>query len=87
MGATLALIYPRLELFFDRKNMNKGLETYNRGYSLVVIHLTTNQPLRCLNRAEQTGSLLVSWELTTNNLNSIVRSSGGVRIEKLGHAT
>src|SRR5690242_14841941 len=37
--------------------------TYNSGYSLVVTHLTTNPPVRCLNRAERTGSLVfnVLW--------------------------
>ena len=35
-------------------------KTYNSGYSLVVTHLTTNPPVRCLNRAEWTGSLTVS---------------------------
>ena len=33
-------------------------KTYNSGYSLVVTHLTTNPPVRCLNRAERTGSLV-----------------------------
>jgi hypothetical protein len=50
--------------------MREGLEeeqkktkTYNSGYSLVVTHLTTNPPVRCLNRAERTGSLVfnVLW--------------------------
>jgi hypothetical protein len=38
-------------------------KTYNSGYSLVVTHLTTNPPVRCLNRAERTGSLVfnVLW--------------------------
>jgi hypothetical protein len=43
---------------------NKLLKkTYNSGYSLVVTHLTTNPPVRCLNRAERTGSLVfnVLW--------------------------
>ena len=41
----------------------KTLKTYNSGYSLVVTHLTTNPPVRCLNRAERTGSLVfnVLW--------------------------
>jgi hypothetical protein len=49
-------------------------KTYNSGYSLVVTHLTTNPPVRCLNRAERTGSLVfnVLWsyveELTINLL-------------------
>ena len=38
-------------------------KTYNSRYSLVVTHLTTNLPVRCLNRAERTGSLVfnVLW--------------------------
>jgi hypothetical protein len=41
----------------------KTAKTYNSGYSLVVTHLTTNPPVRCLNRAERTGSLVfnVLW--------------------------
>jgi hypothetical protein len=41
----------------------KMAKTYNSGYSLVVTHLTTNPPVRCLNRAERTGSLVfnVLW--------------------------
>jgi hypothetical protein len=41
----------------------KSQKTYNSGYSLVVTHLTTNPPVRCLNRAERTGSLVfnVLW--------------------------
>jgi hypothetical protein len=41
----------------------KMTKTYNSGYSLVVTHLTTNPPVRCLNRAERTGSLVfnVLW--------------------------
>jgi hypothetical protein len=41
----------------------KKPKTYNSGYSLVVTHLTTNPPVRCLNRAERTGSLVfnVLW--------------------------
>jgi hypothetical protein len=34
--------------------------TFNSGYSLVVTHLTTNPPVRCLNRAERTGSLVLN---------------------------
>jgi hypothetical protein len=42
-------------------------KTYNSGYSLVVTHLTTNPPVRCLNRAERTGSLVfnVLWSYVT----------------------
>jgi hypothetical protein len=39
--------------------------TYNSGYSLVVTHLTTNPPVRRLNRAERTGSLVVTCSNTT----------------------
>ena len=52
---------------------SKKAKTYNSGYSLVVTHLTTNPPVRCLNRAERTGSLVfnvlwsyVSGGATTN---------------------
>jgi hypothetical protein len=34
----------------------KDKKTYNSGYSLVVTHLTTNPPVRCLSTAERTGS-------------------------------
>jgi hypothetical protein len=45
------------------KGWKKRPKTYNSGYSLVVTHLTTNPPVRCLNRAERTGSLVfnVLW--------------------------
>jgi hypothetical protein len=45
----------------------KTAKTYNSGYSLVVTHLTTNPPVRCLNRAERTGSLVfnVLWSYVT----------------------
>jgi hypothetical protein len=38
-------------------------KTYNSGDSPVVTHLTTSPPVRCLNRAERTGSLVfnVLW--------------------------
>ena len=46
-----------------KKKRKKKPKTYNSGYSLVVTHLTTNPPVRCLNRAERTGSLVfnVLW--------------------------
>ena len=54
--------------FLDREILEptkkkKKTKTYNSGYSLVVTHLTTNPPVRCLNRAERTGSLVfnVLW--------------------------
>ena len=52
----------------------RSAKTYNSGYWLVVTHLTTNLPGRCLNRAERTGSLIVSRPLTTNILASTVSS-------------
>lgn len=68
----------------------KTRNTYNSGYSLVVTHLTTNPPVRCLNRAERTGSLVfnVLWsyvELTvhydvyimTNNPTYVLPSTSG----------
>ena len=50
-----------------RYKKQKEPKTYNSGYSLVVTHLTTNPPVRCLNRAERTGSLVfnVLWSYVT----------------------
>ena len=48
--------------------------------SLVVTHLTTNLPIRCLNRAERTGSLVVSWSFTTKVPKSTVSRNGGAGI-------
>jgi hypothetical protein len=49
----------------ERAKYNKKPEkkTYNSGDSPVVTHLTTSPPVRCLNRAERTGSLVfnVLW--------------------------
>jgi hypothetical protein len=56
----------------EKRETKKGAKTYNSGYSLVVTHLTTNPPVRCLNRAERTGSLVVSCLLDTIALNSSV---------------
>jgi hypothetical protein len=52
----------------------KKTKTYNSGYSLVVTHLTTNPPVRCLNRAERTGSLVfnVLWSYVLVYPNSLV---------------
>jgi hypothetical protein len=61
-----------------RQKKSKKTKTYNSGHSLVVTHLTTNPLVRCLNRAERTGSLIVSWSLTTKVLNSTVSSSADV---------
>jgi hypothetical protein len=57
---TPAKIKPPPIPLFDHIGQQK---TYNSGYSLVVTHLTTNPPVRCLNRAERTGSLVfnVLW--------------------------
>jgi hypothetical protein len=44
-------------------------KTYNSGYSLVVTHLTTNPPVRCLNRAERTGSLVVTCSAAAQTAN------------------
>jgi hypothetical protein len=56
----------------EQKEMAK---TYNSGYSLVVTHLTTNTPVRCLNRARRTGSLVVSCPIVINALKSSVYGS------------
>jgi hypothetical protein len=51
-----------------QSQFGKKTKTYNSGYSLVVTHLTTNPPVRCLNRAERTGSLVfnVLWSYVSN---------------------
>ena len=51
------------EAYHNSMGITKNSKTYNSGYSLVVTHLTTNPPVRCLNRAERTGSLVfnVLW--------------------------
>jgi hypothetical protein len=53
-----------------RKEGPQKEKTYNSGYSLVVTHLTTNPPVRCLNRAERTGSLVfnVLWSYVKDML-------------------
>ena len=45
-------------------------KTYNSGNSPVVTHLTTNPPVNCLSRAEQTGSRVVNvlWSYVVENL-------------------
>ena len=55
-------------------SITMGQKTYNSGYSLVVTHLTTNPPVRCLNRAERTGSLVfnVLWSYVEDVTNSFV---------------
>jgi hypothetical protein len=49
-------------------------KTYNSGDSPVVTHLTTSPPVRCLNRAERTGSLVfnVLWSYVEELLESEV---------------
>jgi hypothetical protein len=39
---------------------SKKKKTFNSGDSPVVTHLTTSPPVRCLNRAERTGSLVLN---------------------------
>jgi hypothetical protein len=53
-------------------------KTYNSGYSLVVTHLTTNPPVRCLNRAERTGSLVfnVLWSYVMEILTNVLYDAG-----------
>ena len=53
---------------------NRLAKTYNSGYSLVVTHLTTNPPVRCLNRAERTGSLVfnVLWSYVEGDVHSTI---------------
>jgi hypothetical protein len=46
--------------------------TYNSRDSLVVTHVTTSPPVRCLSRAERTGSLAVSCLITTKALKMTV---------------
>jgi hypothetical protein len=55
------------EMIVKRETKRKA-KTYNSGYSLVVTYLTTNPPVRCLNRAERTGSLVVSCSIVTYTL-------------------
>ena|SRR5690242_8002572 len=52
------------------RKLQQKRNTYNSGYSLVVTHLTTNPPVRCLNRAERTGSLVfnVLWSYVESKL-------------------
>jgi hypothetical protein len=47
----------------EAKKDDPCAKTYNSGDSPVVTHLTTSPPVRCLNRAERTGSLVfnVLW--------------------------
>jgi hypothetical protein len=47
----------------------KKSKTYSSGDSLVVVHLTTNPPVSCSNRAERTGSLVFTRATATKPLN------------------
>jgi hypothetical protein len=55
---------PSLSTHHDIKKTSipatKKAKTYNSWDSLMVTHLTTSQPVRCLNRAERTGSLVLN---------------------------
>jgi hypothetical protein len=42
-------------------------KTFNSGDSPVVTYLTTSPPVRCFNRAERTGSLVVTTSVDTKN--------------------
>jgi hypothetical protein len=57
-------------------------KTYNSGYSLVVTHLTTNPPVRCLNRAERTGSLVfnVLWSYVKEVAKYVVHIVGPISL-------
>ena len=66
-------------------SITMGQKTYNSGYSLVVTHLTTNPPVRCLNRAERTGSLVVSCPFAKNALKHSVYSKWVSRNRKHGN--
>jgi hypothetical protein len=50
-------------------NTTKMSKTYNSRDSPVVTHPTTGLPVRCLNRAERTGSLVfnVLWSYVEEN--------------------
>jgi hypothetical protein len=63
----------RKSLVFECKSKTTA-KTYNSGYSLVVTHLTTNPPVRCLNRAERTGSLVfnVLWSYVLEVTNKLI---------------
>jgi hypothetical protein len=57
-------------------------KTYNSGYSLVFTHLTTNPPVRCLNRAERTGSLVfnVLWSYVKDTVEGLIYVVGHVSL-------
>jgi hypothetical protein len=69
-------------VFVNALQAKRGAKTYNSGDSLVVTHLTTNPPVSCLNRAERTGSLVVSCPVVVSTLNFAVY---GVRYTALCH--
>jgi hypothetical protein len=59
--------------------MPRAKKTFNSGDSPVVTHLTTSPPVRCLNRAERTGSLVF------NVLWSNVKDLANVEVDKYGN--
>jgi hypothetical protein len=70
------------------KGEGEMAKTYNIGYSLVITHLTTNPPVRCLNRAERTGSLVVSCPVDADALDFSVytnwKSGNGNHASQIG---
>jgi hypothetical protein len=70
------------------KGEGEMAKTYNSGYSLVITHLTTNPPVRCLNRAERTGSLVVSCPVDADALDFSVytnwKSGNGNHASQIG---
>jgi hypothetical protein len=44
---------------------SQKMEALNSGDSPVVTHLTTSPPVRCIDRAKRTGSLVIIWSITT----------------------
>ncbi|KAF1828113.1 hypothetical protein BDW02DRAFT_511100, partial [Decorospora gaudefroyi] len=62
----------------------RNAKTYNSGDSLVVTHLTTSPPVRCLSTAERTGSsvLIVLWSyvkgmaVSNSNIINCLHSKG-----------
>jgi hypothetical protein len=65
MCCSLLLSSKQLGLYpnYIRGRTKRRPKTYNSGYWLVVNHLTTNPPERCLNRAERTRNFVfnVLW--------------------------
>jgi hypothetical protein len=63
----------------------KKQNTYNSGDSLMVTHLTTSPPVRCLNRAERTGSLVfnVLWSYVEEPRLTYIIAQGGETVEEI----